>query len=78
MYRVVIDANVWIKLARAKNIAPLIDRFTAYNLVALTNNYLLSEVFEAVVENAWLSENSTHRLIDFIRRNSRRVIETAV
>lgn len=27
MYKIIIDANIWIKYARAKNIKPLLSRF---------------------------------------------------
>jgi hypothetical protein len=42
MYSVIFDANVWIKYARVKNIAPLLDRMDAYQFLPIVNNYLLS------------------------------------
>jgi predicted nucleic acid-binding protein len=33
MYNLLIDANVWIKYARAKDIAPLLDRSVTENAV---------------------------------------------
>ncbi len=45
MYKIIIDANVWIKYARAKDIAPLLNRMIAYNFLPVVNNYLLSEIF---------------------------------
>jgi|GEM_PF-1251841 len=68
MYRVVIDANVWIRFARSKDIAPLLDRFITYRFLPVINNYLLAEIFTAVVQNNWLSETSASRLIELIRR----------
>jgi len=56
MYKIIIDANVWIKYARAKNIAPLLHRLNACNLVPIVNNYLLAEVFNALIENKWMNE----------------------
>ena len=50
MFKVIIDANVWVKYARAKDIEPLLKRFVAYNLIPVTNNYLLAEVFNALIE----------------------------
>jgi hypothetical protein len=44
MFKIIIDANVWVKYARVKDIAPLLGRLVQYNLLPLTNNYLLSEV----------------------------------
>ena len=49
MYKIVIDANVWIRFARAKNITPLLNRFILYNFIPVVNNYLLSEIFDAIV-----------------------------
>lgn len=49
--KVIIDANVWIKYARVKDIAPLLKCFTAYWLTPVVNNYLVSEIFDALIEN---------------------------
>jgi len=68
MYRIIIDANVWIKYARAKDIAPLLNRLLTYHLVPIVNNYLLSEVFDAIVENKWMHERGANRIIDFIMK----------
>jgi hypothetical protein len=56
MFKVIIDANVWIKYARIKDIAPLLNRFKSYNFIPVINNYLLSEVFNALLENKWMKE----------------------
>lgn len=56
MYKILIDANVWIKYARAKNIAPLLNRLVTYNLLPVINNYLFLEVFDALLENKWMEE----------------------
>lgn len=48
MYLVVFDANVWIKFARSRNIAPLLDRIVRFNFVPVINNYLLSEIFDVL------------------------------
>ena len=63
MHKIIIDANVWIKYARIKDIAPLLDRFTFYKLLAVSNSYLLSENFNAVVENKWMKEKQADKLI---------------
>ena len=54
MYSLLIDANVWIKYARAKNISPLLDRFVAYRFLPVTNNYLLAEIFDTLLRNKWI------------------------
>lgn len=78
MYKIVIDANVWIKYARSKNIAPLLNRLSAYNLLPVANNYLLSEVFTAVIENKWMPEKVAFNLVDFIRKVTLITTEHAV
>lgn len=78
MYKIVIDANVWIKYARSKDIAPLLNRLIAYNLLPVANNYLLSEIFTAVVGNGWMTEKSATNLISFIRKIAFMTTENAV
>jgi putative PIN family toxin of toxin-antitoxin system len=78
MHRIVLDANVWIKYARSRDIAPLLDRFVTYNFLPVVNNYLLSEIFDAVVENRWMSRKSAEKLIGFIRKVAWLTAENAV
>ncbi len=78
MYKIVIDANVWIKYARSKDIAPLLNRLIAYNLLPVANNYLLSEIFTAVVENGWMTEKVAANMIAFIRKVALMTTENAV
>ena len=59
-------------------ISPLLDRFVAYNLVPVVNNYLLSEIFHAIVENRWINERQAGSLIQYIARISITTSETAV
>ena len=66
MYKVVIDANVWIRFARSKDITPLMNRFLLYNFVPVINSYLLSEIFDAVVEQKWMQKERAQKLINFI------------
>jgi putative PIN family toxin of toxin-antitoxin system len=66
MYKIVIDANVWIRFARAKDIDPLLQRMLLYSFVPVINNYLLSETFDAIVENKWMNDNHAFRLINVI------------
>jgi len=35
MSKIIVDANVWIRYARAKDIAPLLKRFTTYDFLPL-------------------------------------------
>lgn len=51
MYKIIIDASVWIKYARSKDIAPLLNQIIAYNFLPVVNHYLLSEIFNALPEN---------------------------
>ncbi|MCH5600445.1 putative toxin-antitoxin system toxin component, PIN family [Niabella ginsengisoli] len=78
MYKIIIDANVWIKYARAKNIAPLLKRFIDYHLVPIVNNYLLSEIFEALVNNKWLHASDAYKLLAYISKISITKTETAM
>jgi len=78
MYKIIIDANVWIKYARIKDIAPLVNRFATYNFIPVINNYLLSEIFNALLENNWMKERSAINVIEFIRRISLSVNEKVV
>ncbi|MEO8854823.1 MAG: putative toxin-antitoxin system toxin component, PIN family [Ginsengibacter sp.] len=78
MSKIIIDANVWIRYARTKDIAPLLNRITAYNFLPVVNNYLLSEIFNALVENKWMRKKSAHNIIGFVKKISLVVIEKAV
>ncbi len=78
MYKIIIDANVWIKYARAKNIAPILNRLTAYNLIPIVNNYLLVEVFNALIENKWMNSKQAYNTVSFIRKVAIVVAEKAV
>ena len=78
MYKIIIDANVWIRYARAKDIAPLLKRLATYNLLPVVNNYLLSEVFDALLENKWMKEKNANLVIEFIKKISFPVAETAI
>jgi putative PIN family toxin of toxin-antitoxin system len=78
MYKLIIDADVWIKYARAKDIAPLLSRFKLCKLVPVVNNYLLSEVFNALIENKWMNKRQANSVINFIRNISIEHVETVV
>ena len=70
MYFVIFDANVWIKYARAKNIAPLLDRMLNYRFIPIVNNYLLSEIFDALIENKWMNKAQAKSVVEFIKKIS--------
>lgn len=78
MYKIIIDANVWIKYARSKDIAPLLNRIIVYNFLPVVNNYLLSEIFNALLENKWMKEKNAILIIEFIKKISLIVTEKAV
>ncbi len=78
MYKIVVDANIWIKYARAKNIKPLISRFIKYNFLPVVNNYLLSEIFDALVINKWMNAKQAKLIIEFIAKVSLKTVEKAV
>jgi putative PIN family toxin of toxin-antitoxin system len=78
MYSILVDANVWIKYARSKDIAPLISRFVNYRFIPITNNYLLGEIFNALVENRWMDTKQATSLITFIRKVTYGVTEKAI
>lgn len=68
MYKIIVDANVWIKYARVQNIAPLLNRLVAYNMLPIANNYLLSEIFKALVKNNWMNEDKSYKITEFIKK----------
>lgn len=78
MYPLIIDANVWVKYARAKNIAPLLDRLVVYQFLPVVNKYLLSEVFDALVDNKWMNKQQAGKVIEFIKKISLVITERAV
>ena len=66
MYKIVIDANVWIRFARYRNLFPLLDRLEAHNITPVANRYLLSEVFNALTGNNWMTEKLATVIVSFI------------
>ena len=78
MYKIVVDANIWIKYARAQNIKPLLSRFIKYNFLPVVNNYLLSEIFDALVLNKWMNTKQAMLIIRFITKISIKTVEKAV
>ena len=66
MYKIVIDANVWIRFARSKDIKPLVQRMLLYNFVPIVNNYLLAETFGAIIELKWMNEKQAMIIVKLI------------
>lgn len=54
------------------------NRIIAYNFLPVVNNYLLSEIFNALVENEWMQKKNAANVIEFIKKISIMVIEKAV
>jgi putative PIN family toxin of toxin-antitoxin system len=78
MHSVIIDANVWIKFARTKNITPLLDRLVIYQFLPVVNNYLLSEIFDALIENKWMNKPGADAVIAYIKKIALVITERAV
>lgn len=51
MYSLLIDANVWIKYARAKIFSSYSIALQFTRFLPVTNNYLLAEIFDALLRN---------------------------
>jgi putative PIN family toxin of toxin-antitoxin system len=76
--KIVIDACVWVIFARSKNLKPLVDRFIAYDMLPVINNYLLSEIFEALLENGWATEKQAALFTEYVKYQSLFVTENVV
>jgi len=68
MNLIIIDANVWIQFARSKDIAPIASRLYKYKFVPVINQYLLSEIFDAVLNNKWMTEKQALQLLFLLRQ----------
>jgi putative PIN family toxin of toxin-antitoxin system len=65
-FRIIIDANVWVRYARFRNLNPLLDRFDKHSLVPVINRYLLSEVFDALIKKSWMNNSTALATIQVI------------
>ena len=52
------DANVWVRFLRNAHYNPIINCMISYDIEVVVNNYLLSEVFDALVNNKGISNNN--------------------
>jgi hypothetical protein len=66
------------KVCTLKNIHPLTERFKAYQIIPYANNYLLSEVFDALVKNDWADTKEALRMIDFMKKICGMHVESAI
>ncbi len=78
MTKMVIDANVWIRFASFRNLLPLLNRFDTYSIVPLINRYLLSEIFDTLTKQRWMSDHNAASLISLIERISLQRTENVV
>ena len=78
MYPIIIDANVWIKFARTRNIAPLLDKLITFQFLPVVNNYLLAEIFDALIENEWMNKIQATAVIDFIKKIALLITERSI
>lgn len=65
---IVIDANVWIRFARSKDIAPIAMRLFKYKLIPVANQYLFAEIFDALTDNKWMTEKQAEQIIALLRQ----------
>ena len=78
MNLIIIDANVWIRFARNKDIAPIALRLFKYKFVPVANQYLFSEIFNALITNKWMKEKQAAELIKLLQQICYQVAENAV
>ncbi len=53
MKLIIVDAGVWVRLARSSFAGPIINRINLYGFLPVLNSYLLSEVHHALLKNNW-------------------------
>jgi putative PIN family toxin of toxin-antitoxin system len=74
----VIDAGIWVRLARSDYASPLIDRIVSYSLIPIVNNYLLSEIHDGLLKNQWATEKQANKFIFLVKNLSLFVIENVI
>jgi predicted nucleic acid-binding protein len=67
MKLIVIDAGVWIRLARSNFSRPITTRLTQYFLLPVVNNYLLSEIHNALIKNNWATLKQADLFVDYVK-----------
>ena len=78
MITIVIDAGVWVRMARSDFAKPIIDRIDLYQFLPVLNNYLLSEIHNALIKNGWTTIKQADLFIFFVKKLSRFVSEQPV
>ena len=78
MNLILIDANVWIKYAHSKDIAPIALPLFKYKLVPVANRYLFAEIFDALVDNQWMTIKQATNLISLLNQVCFMVTERSV
>ena len=78
MKLIVIDAGVWVRMARSILAEPLILRCKIYELVPVLNNYLLAEVHDALLKNKWATIRQADVFVNYMKESSLFVTENAV
>ncbi len=66
MRNLIIDANVWIRFARFRNLTPHLNRLDIYGMTPVINNYLLSEIFDALVRKNWMNDKAAMTIIHYL------------
>ena len=68
MHNIVIDACVWLRFSRNNDIHPLLAIASKHKFAIIFNNYLLSEIHNALLNNKWVSEKRANNIIAFITK----------
>jgi predicted nucleic acid-binding protein len=76
MKLIIIDAGVWIRLARSGFAKPIIARCKHYRMLPVLNNYLLSEVHNALLKNKWATIKQADFFVQYMKELSFYVTET--
>jgi putative PIN family toxin of toxin-antitoxin system len=67
MKLIIIDAGVWVRLARSSFAKPITDRIVEFGILPVMNNYLLSEVHEALIKNNWATQRQADTFVAYIK-----------
>ena len=68
MLWIIIDAYVWIRFLRNTKNNRIINCIIYYNIDVIVNNYLLSEVFDALTQNNCMTEKNAAQTLFLITR----------
>lgn len=75
---IVIDASVWVRLARANFAFPIVERIDKYGFIPVVNNYLLSEVHDALLNKKWATLKQADLFVSFMETLSLFEVEEAI